>query len=397
MLVVFISDNNGGGPCAVRCSACALSCSSSPCRARVAWSWPVDGPVLQPFSFDRAHPYAAGQHRGIDIGARAGASVVAPAAGVVSFAGTTPGNGLTLSIRTVDGYTSRSRTSARSPSATGATVAEGDPSATVGADGDAELDAAVRPPRRSGSTDDENGYVDPLSLLPVRAVGAAAASPTATRRPPCDSGAEPARRRSRLPAAAAPAVLPALPTTRPPMPASCRGERAPRRRLADAAPGSRDGRRSGRPRIQPRSPTAPPEAAPTIESPRRAAEIAAPASPLRLERSLPRRRTSPRLARPAGADPRRRRGASRRAVDPSLARAQVRSRYALRRPRRLVPPPRGSQPETRAPPADLRRAGGRGTDPRSGPRVPWLALAGAFVVVGGLRRSPEAFAPGAYH
>ena len=32
-----------------------------------AWTWPVGGPVLQPFSFDPAHPYAAGEHRGIDI------------------------------------------------------------------------------------------------------------------------------------------------------------------------------------------------------------------------------------------------------------------------------------------------------------------------------------------
>ena len=27
-----------------------------------AWTWPVVGPVLQGFSFDPAHPYAAGHH-----------------------------------------------------------------------------------------------------------------------------------------------------------------------------------------------------------------------------------------------------------------------------------------------------------------------------------------------
>ena len=32
-----------------------------------AWTWPVDGPVLQPFSFDPLHPYAPGQHRGVDV------------------------------------------------------------------------------------------------------------------------------------------------------------------------------------------------------------------------------------------------------------------------------------------------------------------------------------------
>ena len=70
-----------------------------------AWTWPSDGAVLRPFSFDRDHPYAAGQHRGIDVGGAVGAPVVAPAGGVVSFSGTTPGNGLTLSIHTKDGYT----------------------------------------------------------------------------------------------------------------------------------------------------------------------------------------------------------------------------------------------------------------------------------------------------
>src|ERR1700691_4462118 len=44
-----------------------------------AWTWPVDGPVLQPFVFDSASPYAAGEHRGGDIGADAGRAVLAPA------------------------------------------------------------------------------------------------------------------------------------------------------------------------------------------------------------------------------------------------------------------------------------------------------------------------------
>ena len=44
-----------------------------------AWTWPADGPVLQPFLFDPAHPYAGGQHRGIDVGGDSGADVRAPA------------------------------------------------------------------------------------------------------------------------------------------------------------------------------------------------------------------------------------------------------------------------------------------------------------------------------
>ena len=51
-----------------------------------AWTWPVDGPVLRPFAFGE-DPYAGGQHRGIDVGAPTGATVVAPASGEVTFAG----------------------------------------------------------------------------------------------------------------------------------------------------------------------------------------------------------------------------------------------------------------------------------------------------------------------
>src|SRR2546430_5953723 len=72
-----------------------------PCAS--AWTWPVQGPVLQTFSFDQAHPYAAGQHRGIAIGAGAGATVLAPASGIVSFAGSVPTNGQTLTILTASG------------------------------------------------------------------------------------------------------------------------------------------------------------------------------------------------------------------------------------------------------------------------------------------------------
>src|SRR3954467_14293555 len=80
--------------------ACAL-----PVSAARAWTWPVDGPVLRPFSFDDAHPYAGGQHRGVDLGAPGGSPVLAPADGVVSFAGTLPTGGKTVSIQTAFGYT----------------------------------------------------------------------------------------------------------------------------------------------------------------------------------------------------------------------------------------------------------------------------------------------------
>ena len=68
-----------------------------------AWTWPVDGPVLQLFSLG-PNPYLGGQHRGIDIGAAAGEPVRAPAGGTVSFAGSVPSGGKTLTVQTAEGY-----------------------------------------------------------------------------------------------------------------------------------------------------------------------------------------------------------------------------------------------------------------------------------------------------
>jgi len=69
-------------------------------RARTApvsddpWRWPVPAPirVVAPFRAP-ATPYAAG-HRGIDVAAERGALVLAPADGVVSFAGTVVDRGV---------------------------------------------------------------------------------------------------------------------------------------------------------------------------------------------------------------------------------------------------------------------------------------------------------------
>jgi hypothetical protein len=134
----------------------------------LAWTWPVDGPVLRPFDFEGS-PYAAGHHRGIDIGAPAGAPVVAPAAGTISFAGTVPSGGRTVTIRTADGHSvtlvhlgsiSVQRTAA---------VAEGAPVGTIGPSGEPEL---AEPYVHLGIrlTAEPNGYLDPLAFLPPRPV-----------------------------------------------------------------------------------------------------------------------------------------------------------------------------------------------------------------------------------
>jgi hypothetical protein len=76
-----------------------LSCSTA---SAAAWLWPVRGPVLTPYR-NGGDPYAAGHHRGIDIGAPVGSRVVAAVGGTISFAGTVGSSGLTVSERTSDG------------------------------------------------------------------------------------------------------------------------------------------------------------------------------------------------------------------------------------------------------------------------------------------------------
>jgi peptidase M23-like protein len=153
-----------------------------------AWSWPVQGPVLRPFSYDEANPYAAGQHRGIDIGANAaGDSVVAPAAGTVTFAGTVPTNGESVTIHTADGYAVTLTHLGSILVAKGATLAEHDPVGTIGPSGTPEVEGAyVHLGIRVAS--DPNGYVDPLGLLPPAAdSGGSPSDPTTSQ--PASSGA----------------------------------------------------------------------------------------------------------------------------------------------------------------------------------------------------------------
>ena len=127
----------------------------------------MQGPVINPFAYDEAHPYAAGQHRGIDIGAdSAGTAVVAPAAGTVTFAGTVPTNGKSVTIETADGYSVTLTHLGSITVAKGATVAEQDTVGTLGPSGTPEVDG---PYVHLGIrlTSDPNGYVDPLGLLPA--------------------------------------------------------------------------------------------------------------------------------------------------------------------------------------------------------------------------------------
>jgi hypothetical protein len=182
--------------------------------AAYAWSWPVQGPVVQPFSYDEAHPYASGQHRGVDIGAEAvGERVVAPAAGTVSFAGAVPSNGKTVTIETADGYSVTLTHLGSIAVPKGATVAEQDTVGTLGPSGTPEVDG---PYVHLGIriTADPNGYVDPLGLLPPPP-GDAATETGTTASQPASGGAS----------SAAPASKPASSSSGRPRVASTRGSR----------------------------------------------------------------------------------------------------------------------------------------------------------------------------
>ena len=70
---------------AVLMPAIATGSGSAATSAAGGWTWPVVGPVIQAFDPPET-PYGSG-HRGIDIAAEVGTTIVAPADGTVSFAG----------------------------------------------------------------------------------------------------------------------------------------------------------------------------------------------------------------------------------------------------------------------------------------------------------------------
>jgi hypothetical protein len=129
-----------------------------------AWTWPVGGPVLQQFQLGD-DPYAGGQHRGIDVGGISGMPVLAPAAGTVTFAGTVPGGGRTVTIETPDGYAVTLLHLGSAAVARGTSLLEGEAVGTLGQSGDMEhAEPYVHLGVRLAA--DPHGYLDPLAFLP---------------------------------------------------------------------------------------------------------------------------------------------------------------------------------------------------------------------------------------
>ena len=166
--------------------------------AEAAWLWPVRGEVITQYR-NGSDPYAGGQHRGIDIAAAVGTPVVAAAGGEVRFAGTAGSSGLTVSVRTGDGYdTSYLHLSSIAVHA-GAHVAGGERLGAVGTTGER---SATAPHlhfgvREAGS---RYAYVDPLSLLPPATAPPPPTAQPGARTGPRAAGAKPgARRREQRP------------------------------------------------------------------------------------------------------------------------------------------------------------------------------------------------------
>ena len=191
----------------------------------LAWAWPVDGPVLRPFVFGD-DPYAGGQHRGIDIGAPAGTTVRAPASGTVSFAGTVPTGGKTITIRTADGFAATLQRLGSYSVRQGLEVAEGDVVGLVGEGAEPYVYLGIR------KADEPDGYVDPVGLLPAVPPAPAPDDPAPGEPEPVPAPGHPGSKHHEH-AAPVPAVVD-QPSARP-----AEDPSAPRARTRGSSPGAR--------------------------------------------------------------------------------------------------------------------------------------------------------------
>ncbi len=123
---------------------------------------PSDGPLSSLFSRSRRHPVLriTRPHEGIDIAARVGEPILAPAGGKVRFAGTKPGGyGLTVELDHGFGYATRFAHASRLLVRVGQTVERGETIAEVGATG------LVTGPHLHYEIEHEGVPVDPLNFI----------------------------------------------------------------------------------------------------------------------------------------------------------------------------------------------------------------------------------------
>jgi murein DD-endopeptidase MepM/ murein hydrolase activator NlpD len=173
-------------------SLLALLLLATPAHAG-SWRRPVDGALLEAFHIGR-NPYAAGQHRGVDLAAPLGSAVRSACSGRVSFSGRLPGGGLTVSTR-CGSLIATYQHLATAAVTRGEPVAAGARLGTVGRSGRPRGPA---PHVHLGVREAASGrYLDPLSLFGVGAPGLPPALGPAPRGRPPRSGPSPARPRPR--------------------------------------------------------------------------------------------------------------------------------------------------------------------------------------------------------
>ena len=143
--------------------------------AHAAWVWPLRGELISTYR-NGDDPYAGGQHRGIDIAAPLGARVVAATGGEVRFAGVAGSSGLTVSVRTADGFDTSYLHLSSLAVRKGDGVDSGD---VLGAVGTSGRRSAVQPHLHFGVREagTRHAYRNPLDFLPVRARSAAGRRP----------------------------------------------------------------------------------------------------------------------------------------------------------------------------------------------------------------------------
>ncbi|WP_432494311.1 peptidoglycan DD-metalloendopeptidase family protein [Kineococcus gypseus] len=138
-------------PVAVAAAAAAVGAPAA------AWSWPLHPHPALLRGYDEVERYAPG-HRGVDLAASAGQAVLAPAAGVVVFAGPVAGRGVVV-LEHAGGLRSTLEPVVAGRPA-GARVAAGEVVAAVADGGHCGRRACLHLGARRGED-----YVDPLALL----------------------------------------------------------------------------------------------------------------------------------------------------------------------------------------------------------------------------------------
>ena len=134
--------------------------------AQAAWTWPLHGELIGTYR-NGDDPYAGGQHRGIDIAGPVGARVVAATGGEVRFAGTAGSSGLTVAVRTADGFDTSYLHLSTVAVREGDGVDAGD---IVGAVGTSGRRSSPQPHLHFGVREagTRHAYRNPLDFLPAR-------------------------------------------------------------------------------------------------------------------------------------------------------------------------------------------------------------------------------------